>query len=107
MDFDSCMEEQQTDVHIESEKRYFSYALFRYSGTQHSELKVDLQNDFTTGNNIYPKSHPQTLHLLDKHINIAVPKIPASKGSPFAKEYANIGNGGRGVGNKRGGDDKT
>ena len=94
-------------MHIDSGESYLSYMLLRNIRSQNIKLRADLQNYFTTGNNIYPKSHPQTLHLLDKHINIAVPKIPTSKGSPFAKEYANIGNGGRGVGNKRGGDDKT
>jgi hypothetical protein len=28
---------------------------------------VDLQNDFTTGDNRYPKNRQQTLHLLDKY----------------------------------------
>ena len=59
-------------------------------------MKLDLHNDFTTGNNPYPKSCPQTLHLLKKYKKIAAPKIPASKVSSFAQGYANKGNGGRG-----------
>jgi hypothetical protein len=49
------------------EERYVSYAFLRKSGTQHGNLKVDLQNDFTTGDNLYPKNRQQTLHLLDKY----------------------------------------
>ena len=37
-------------------------------------MKVDLQNDFTTGNNLYPKYRPQTIHLLEKYSKIVVPK---------------------------------
>ena len=68
---------------------------------------MDLQNDFTTGNNLYPKSGPQTLHLLDKYINKAAPNIPASKGSLFSQGDVNKGNGGRLRCNNRSGDDKT
>jgi hypothetical protein len=40
----------------DAEERYVSYAFLRQSGTQHDNLKVDLQNDFTTGDNRYPKN---------------------------------------------------
>ena len=70
-------------------------------------MKVDLQNNFTTGNNLQPKSHPQTLHLLEKYIKIDAPNIPASKGLLFARGDKNKGNGrGRGR-NKRDGGDKS
>ena len=94
-------------MRIESEERYLSYTLLRQSGNQHIKLKVDLQNDFTTGNNLYPKSRPQTLHLLEKYSNIAAPKMTASEGSSFEQGDANKVNGGGGGRNKRGGDDKN
>ena len=65
-DFDSCIQDQQEFVCIDSEDCYISYALLRQSGNQSSRLKVDLQNSFTTGNNIYPKSRPQALKFLGK-----------------------------------------
>jgi hypothetical protein len=42
---------EQQAVREDAEERYISYAFLRQSGTQHGNLKVDLQNDFTTGDN--------------------------------------------------------
>ena len=44
---------------------------------------------FTTINNLYPKSRPQTLHLLDKFSKIAVTIIPESKVLLFPPEDSN------------------
>jgi hypothetical protein len=85
---------EQQAVREDAEERYISYAFLRQSGTQHGNLKVDLQNDFTTGNNRYPKNHQQTLHLLDKYTKTVVPKTTQSEGTLFAQK------GGRGDGNK-------
>jgi hypothetical protein len=55
---------------------------------------VDLQNDFTTGDNHYPKNHQQTLHLLDKSSKIVFTKVTHSEGTSFAQK------GGRGGDNR-------
>jgi hypothetical protein len=55
---------------------------------------VDLQNDFTTGDNRYPKNRQQTLHLLDKYSKTVVAKVTHSEGTSFAQK------GGRGGGNR-------
>jgi hypothetical protein len=47
---------EQQVVREDAEERYISYAFLRQSGTQHGNLKMDLQNNFTTGNNRYPKN---------------------------------------------------
>jgi hypothetical protein len=47
---------------------------------------VDLQNDFTTGDNRYPKNRQQTLHLLDKYSKTAVARTTQSEGSSSLKE---------------------
>jgi hypothetical protein len=52
---------------------------------------VDLQNDFTTGDNHYPKNRQKTLHLLDKYSKTAVAKVTQSEGTSFAQ---NSGRGG-------------
>jgi hypothetical protein len=44
---------EQQAVREDAEERYISYAFLRQSGLQHSNLKVDLQNDFATGDNRY------------------------------------------------------
>jgi hypothetical protein len=55
---------------------------------------VDLQNDFTTGDNSYPKNHQQTLHLLDKYSKTVVARVTPSEGTSFAQKS------GRGGGNR-------
>jgi hypothetical protein len=47
---------EQQAIREDVEERYISYAFLRQSGTQHGNLKVDLQNDFTTGNNRYQRT---------------------------------------------------
>jgi hypothetical protein len=77
---DLALAEQQI-VRDDAEERYLSYVFLRQSGAQHGTLKVDLQNDFTTGNNHYPKTRQQTLHLLDKYSKTVVPKTTPSEGT--------------------------
>jgi hypothetical protein len=85
---------EQQLVRDNAEERYVSYAFLRQSGTQHSNLKVDLQNHFTTGDNHYPKNCQQTLHLLGKYSKTVVAKVTHSEGTSFAQK------GGRGGGNR-------
>jgi hypothetical protein len=61
---------------------------------QHGNLKVDLQNDFTTGENRYPKNRQQTLHLLDNYSITVVAKVTHSEGTSFTQK------GGRGGSNR-------
>jgi hypothetical protein len=85
---------EQQLVRDNTEERYISYAFLRQSGTQHGNLKVDLQNDFTASENRYPKNRQQTLHLLDKYSNTVVAKVTHSEGTSFAQK------GRRGGGNR-------
>jgi hypothetical protein len=55
---------------------------------------VDLQNNFITGDNRYPKNHQQILHLLDKYSKTVVARVTHSEGTSFAQKS------GRGVGNR-------
>ena len=72
-------------VRNDAEERYISYVFLRQSGTQHANLKEDLQNGFTTGDNRYPKTRQETLHLLDKCSKVAAPKAIVSEGASFAQ----------------------
>ena len=76
---------EQQIVREDAEERYVSYAFLRQSGSQHGNLKVDLQNDFTTGDNRYPKNRQQTLHLLDKYSKTVVARATQSEGTSFAQ----------------------
>ena len=67
---------------------------------------MELQNDFTTENNLYPKSRPKTLHFLEKYSKIVMNKTSTSKKLSFSHVDATKGKCGRGRDNKRGGDNK-
>ena len=77
---------QQLAVRNDAEERYHAYAFLRQSGKQHANLKMDLQNDFTTGDNRYPTDRQKTLHLLDKYSKPATPKTIQSEGASFAQK---------------------
>jgi hypothetical protein len=62
---------------------------------------VDLQNDFTTGDNRYPKNRQQTLHLLDKYSKTVVARATQSEGASFVQR------GGRGASEGKRKDSKT
>jgi hypothetical protein len=92
---------EQQLVRDDAEERYVSYAFLLQSGMQHGNPKVDLQNDFTTDNNRYPKNRQHTLYLFDKYSKSVVAKVTHSEGTSFAQ------NGGRGGGNRsRSGNEK-
>jgi hypothetical protein len=47
---------------------------------------MDLQNDYTTGDNRYPKNRQQTLHLPDKYSKTIMPQGTQSEGASFAQK---------------------
>jgi hypothetical protein len=89
---------EQQAMREDAEEHYISYAFLRQSGPQHGNLKVNLQNDFTTGDNHYPKNRQQTLHLLDKYSKTATPRTTTSEGTSFVQK----GGGGKGKGTGKG-----
>jgi hypothetical protein len=94
-------------VQDDAEDRYVSYAFLRQSGTQHGNLKVDLQNYFTTGDNRYPKNRQQTLHLLDKYNKTVVAKMTHSEGTSFSQKSGRVGGNRSSSGNGKGRDSST
>jgi hypothetical protein len=77
---------EQKLVRDYAKEQYVSYAFLRQSGIQHVNLKVDIQNEFTTGDNCYPKNRQQTLHLLDKCSKNVIPKVTQSKDTSFSQK---------------------
>ena len=98
-------EAEELVVREEAEERYLSYAFLRHSGIQDGNLKVDLQNDFTTGDNRYPKNRQQTLHLLNKYINTVMQRTTQSEVTAFVQGGRGH-RGGRYRGNRGGRDNK-
>jgi hypothetical protein len=82
--FKSLPVADQQAVRTDAEERYIAHAFLRQSGAQHANLKMDLQNDYTTGDNHYPKNRQQTLHLLDKYSKTNVSQATQSEGASFA-----------------------
>jgi hypothetical protein len=76
---------EQAAIREKAEERYLSYVFLRQSGKQHNKLKVDLQNDFTTEDDRYPKNRQVTLHLLDKYSKSVVAQAPISEGTAFTR----------------------
>jgi type II secretory pathway pseudopilin PulG len=94
--FTTLSAEQKQAVREDTEEQYISYAFLCQSGAQHGNLKVDLRNNFTTGSNQYPKTHQQTLHLLDKYSKtVVVPKMTSYEGSSFTQKGGRGGRGGK------------
>ena len=97
-DFDNLTAEQQLAAREDAEERHISHSFLRQSGKQHANLKVDPQNDFTTGDNRYPKTRQSTLHLLDKCSKTVVTKTTQSEGAAFVQRSGNGGKAGTGSG---------
>jgi hypothetical protein len=97
---------EQKLVRDDSEERYVSYAFLQQTAIQHGNLKVDLQNYFTTVDNCYPKNRNQTLHLLDKYSKTVIPKVTQSEGTSFAQK-GDRGSGRSYNGNENGHDSST
>ena len=74
-DFSALSAQEQADIRDKTEERYLSYVFLKQSGRQHNKLRMDLQNDFTTGDNRYPKNRQATLHLLDKYSKSTVVSV--------------------------------
>ncbi len=83
--FNKLTATEQAAVREQAEERYLSYVFLRQSGKQHTKLKTDLQNDFTTGDDRYPKNRQSTLHLLDKNSKSTVMSNAPSEGTAFSQ----------------------
>ena len=77
--FSALTEAEQLVIREDAGEHYLYYAFLRQSGTQHGNIKLDLQNDFTTGDNRYPKNCQHTLHFLDNYSNIVVQRTTQYK----------------------------
>jgi hypothetical protein len=51
-DFTSLTAKDQHAVRTDAQESDIAYAFSRQSGAQHAHLKTDLQNDYTTGDNL-------------------------------------------------------
>ena len=74
-------------VREDAEERYISYVFLRQSSKNHATLRAELSNDFTKGDNQYPRTRQQTLHLLDNYTtNKITTTVEKSEGVAFAQK---------------------
>jgi len=64
--------------------------ILRQSGSQHQKLKVNLQDDYTTGTNKSLKDRIETLNLLNKFSKDVPNKPLASEGAEVKWNYGCI-----------------
>ena len=57
----------------------------RKSGKQHNKLRVDLQNNFITGDNIYPKNRQVNIVPLEKYTKYSLIQQTTSEGTTFSQ----------------------
>ena len=70
---------------VDAEERYLSYVLLQQSGRQHVKLKSDIQNDYTAGDDRYPKTRQDTLHILTQYTKPTIHRNTKSQGKSSAQ----------------------
>ena len=66
MDFNSLSVQEQIEVKKAAEERHLAYLMIQNASSKHDNLRRDLQNDFTKGNDQYPENRAQSLMFLDR-----------------------------------------
>ena len=90
---------QKTEVKSKSRERLLAYIMLRQSGKKHNDLKYDLQNEFTTGDDKYPDTRQKVLHLLDHYSSRPTQRTVQSEGQSFAQNTQGGSNNRQGGGN--------
>ena len=97
-EYDALTDAEKETIKTKVTERFLGYIMLRQSSKKHNELKSDLQNGFTTGDNKYPDNRQQTLHLLDHYSPRTTQRVVESQGSSFAQQ---------GKGGDKGGDGRS
>jgi len=98
---------EQPAIRVLAEERYLAYVFLQQSGKQHDQLRTDLKNDFSKGQDYYPQNRQEVLHRLGTFSTVHfVSTTPTSEGVAFAQGGGSGGRGGtksgRGQGNASG-----
>ena len=87
--FENITGEEHKTARVDAEEWYLPYVLLKKSGRKHVKLNSDKQNDYTTGDYRYPKTHQNTLHLLTHYTNPTIQRNGESQGSAFSQKTGN------------------
>ena len=82
--YSSLSADQQALARSEAKERVLSYALIVSSSNQHKKIKEDLSNDFTKGEDYYPRDRSQALMMMD-HYSKSPTVVTVSEGTSFAQ----------------------
>ena len=85
-DYDLCTAEEQAKIDTDAEEQYLAHAMLHQSGSQHKKLRDDLKNNFTTGDDTYPQTRQQTLHLMDQYTKSTPRVMPNERETSFAQQ---------------------
>ena len=82
--YSSLTSDKQALARSEAKERVLSYALIVSSSNQHKKIKEDLSNDFTKGEDYYPRDRSQALMMMD-HYSKSPTAVVVSEGTSFAQ----------------------
>jgi hypothetical protein len=86
-EIDSLDPSTQAECKNTARERLFAYIMLRQSNKTNSKLKTDLHDDFSKGQDNYPKTRSETLRLLDVHTKTSIDTrvALASEATTFAQ----------------------
>ena len=75
--------DQNIEIQADTEEMYLAYIFLKQSAKTSENIRTNLSDDYTTGENKYPTSSQETLHFLEKHIKVVLCAPIAQEGSSF------------------------
>ena len=68
---------------MDVQKRYLAYVLLQHSERHHVKLNRYIHNDYTTGDDRYPKTRKNNLHILTRYTKTVIPRNSESQVNSF------------------------
>ena len=84
--FEELDENEKADVVEKSEERYLTYLFITHSSSVNDRLKNSLRDDYAKGQDNYPKTMQEALHLLEKFTKTTPTLQVGSEGRTFAQQ---------------------
>lgn len=85
MQFADLTEDEQAVIKTTVTEKFLSYMFLRQAGKQHADLRTDLQNNYTGGDDRYPDTRQTTLHVFDRYVKTPTQTVEPSQGGSFTQ----------------------
>ena len=82
--YENLSPDDQVKAKANAEEHLLTYIFIQNSGSQHDLFKCELQNNYTKGNDQYPKTHSAALMFLDRYSK-STPPVAISEGTYFTQ----------------------